>query len=450
MRAALLAIVAATACSSPPSFVCETNVDCVSETGEPGICESNGSCTFADSTCPTTNRRYPDGASGSLASQCLAPEKSCVSQLAVGSSHSCALRSDGTVWCWGLDDEGQVGTAGADQTTPVEVLRLPSGHLATAVTAGENFACALIDNGTVWCWGGDGAKQLGQCTMTPPESSSTPLEVITYAAGSPPTCNANNPFHAKQISAGGQHACAIGVDDKLYCWGENQVGAHGGQAGQDPLVFDDVPGPLALAFDGAVEVQAGDEYSCVVKDEHSVWCFGANTLGELGTGGTTDSFTPVNVPGLADAESLVIDDETACIQTRDGALWCWGNGTTGIFGANLSDNVLSPARITTAAKAYGGGTAETICLGQNDGVVECFGANDSAQAAVDGDANITMPTPAPLVTVTSASLGADHSCAVTTDGAIWCWGDNSHGQLGNGTTSDAPTPIPTRVTWSCP
>jgi alpha-tubulin suppressor-like RCC1 family protein len=444
-----VAVLMLSACAAQPQFVCMSNVDCVSETGDQGICETDGSCSFADSTCPTTNRRYPDGAAPELASACLAPVTSCVSQLAVGSSHSCALRTDGTVWCWGSSDAGQVGVTG-DRAEPTQVQQLPNGHAAMQIAAGENFTCALMDDGTVWCWGDNGSLQLGVCMPTPPETSARPLEAMVYTNPTSPVCGVGVPLHATQISVGGQHVCALGTDEALYCWGENQVGSHGGQSGQNPAMLDDVPGPMKVAFDGAVQVQVGDEYSCVVKDEHSVWCFGANTLGELGIGDMTDSFVPANVVGLGDAETLVADDETACVQTRDGGLWCWGNGASGLLGTDLSHNVLSPIRIGSATAAFGGGTSETICVGQNNGVLECFGANDSGQAGIDGAADITTPSAIPLITVTMASLGADHSCAVTSDGAIWCWGDNTHGQLGTGTMDPEPVTVPIRAKWTCP
>jgi len=453
-----LALGAVAACTAQPDYTCLSNADCVEDEGAQGVCEPNGQCAFVDPTCDDssdTGLRYPDDATGGVANQCVATGKSCVSAIATGTSHTCVLRTDGTVWCWGLNDVGELASSNGDQTTPSQVLRLPSGHLVTQISAAEVHSCALIDDNTVWCWGGNDSLQLGQCGASPPASSTKPLEVIGYTASvsqpSMPTCNPTVPFTAKQITAGGEHNCAIGMDDNLYCWGENQTGAQGGQSGQDPAVFDDVPGPLKVVFDGPVQVQAGDEYTCVLKDENSVWCFGSNSLGELGNGGTAESFAPINVTGISDASQLVMDDETACVVTRDGGLWCWGNADTGIFGTDLTDNVLKATRVASATTAYGGGTAETIFLPQTDGTLQVLGDNTLGQAGITGSATaISSPTQAELLEVQLLSAGGDHTCAVTTDGAIWCWGDNSHGQIGNGTTSTTPTQIPTRVEWTCP
>jgi len=454
--APFVACIAAIACISPPTFVCKSNPDCVSEDGVPGICESNGSCSFYDPSCPTTLRRYPDGAADKLASTCVPAGKQCIAQIAAGTTHTCALRSDGAVFCWGFNEDGEVGDGTTnDANKPTQVKGLPSDHKAVQIGTAEYHTCALLDDNTVWCWGINDALNLGQCNGDQLPSSSAPVRVPKWAPNTQqpasPTCNANAPFTATQIALGGEHACAIGTDGSLYCWGENQTGAQGGQAGQDPKVFDDVPGPLAVTFDGAVSVACGDEYSCVKKDENSVWCFGGNALNELGDGTTNASFAPINVSGLSDAKDLVLDDETPCVLTRTNALFCWGNGTTGIFGTDLNDNVSKATRIMSAAKAFGGGTSETICATQSDGTLQCFGANDTGQCGIGtSEPNVTAPTDAKLTSVTTAALGADHTCAVTTDGALWCWGADDHGQLGDGQISPTPVTVPERIDFPCP
>ena len=451
----VFAALAAVACVAQPAFVCKSNPDCISESGAAGICEVGGSCSFFDATCQGTLRRYADGATGGLASTCVAAKNQCIAALSVGGSHSCALRTDGAVYCWGRNDSGQVGDGTTDDaTTAKRVQGLPAGHAVVQVTAAREDTCALLDDGTVWCWGLNDAHNLGQCGAQAPFSA-TALEVPTWSLDPQnpaiPRCDAATPFTATQIANGGEHACAIGKDGDLYCWGENTKGAQGGQCGQDPTMFDDVPGPLRVDFPGAVQVGCGDEYTCVVKDENSVWCFGANDLNELGDATTSASFVPVNVAGISDAKTLAMDDETPCIVTKTGGLFCWGNGTTGIFGADLEHNVGQATRVGTCAQAYGGGTSETICITQTDGSLQCFGANDQGQCGVGvGDAAITAPTPSKLVTASLVAVGGDHTCATTTDGALWCWGANDRGQLGDGRASQTPVLIPERIDFPCP
>ena len=443
---------ASVACLSESPFVCQSNPDCISENGVAGICETNGACSFYDATCAPSLRRFADGAASSVASTCVPAGKQCIAKLAMGTSHSCALRTDGAVYCWGKNADGEIGDGTTnDALAPTRVTGLP--RAAVQIAADEANTCALLDDGTVWCWGLNEATNLGQCDVSL-GSSPVPLEVPTWSldAKSPgtPTCDATTPFTAKQIALGGEHACAIGTDGSLYCWGENSTGVQGGQCGQDPQLFEDVPGPLPVAFDGAIDVGCGDEYTCVRRNENSVWCFGANDLHELGNGDTAPSFAPVHVAGIADAETLAMDDETPCVVTKTGALFCWGNGTTGIFGTDLASNAPTPTRIANCTSAYGGGTAETICIGDPTGTLQCFGTNDKGQCGTGaGDPNVTAPTPAELVTVSSASIGGDHTCATTTDGSLWCWGADDSGQLGDGHASPIVT-IPERIAFPCP
>ncbi len=310
--------------------------------------------------------------------------------------------------------------------------------------------CALKTDSTVWCWGINDSKQLGQCTPPPLSASAVQVQSFTVA-GNVATCQAGTPFKASVLTSGGEHNCAIGLDSQLYCWGENQTGAQGGQSGQDPTVFDDVPGPLVVsgAFEGAVDVKAGDEYSCALKDEHSVWCWGANDLDELGNGGGALSPAPVNVSGFSDAAGLVLDDETGCALTNDSSLYCWGNGSTGLFSSTALSNQGVPKLITSAAAVYSGSTSETLCLAQTDQQLQCWGANDKGQTGTGvAGANVGAPTRIPIIGVSSASLSQDNVCALTQDNALWCWGDNSRGQLGPGAPASAPSPL--RVALTCP
>lgn len=458
MLVALLATAAgAIGCVSPPAFVCTSNPDCVSEQGRPGICETNGSCSFYDSTCSGSLRRFADGASVDVAKTCVSVGQRCVAALALGTSHSCALRNDGAVYCWGFNGDGEVGDGTTqDNPRPTRVAGLPAGHKAIQLAADDVDTCALLDDGTVWCWGLNDMLNLGQCGgLAAVAASPTPVEVPSWKPNAQdpatPTCDTSTPFLAKQIALGGEHACAIGVDGKLYCWGENSTGAAGGQCGQDPAVFEDVPGPLEVPFADAVEVGCGDEYSCVRKDENSVWCFGANDLYELGNGTIDASFTPLSVSGLSDVETLAMDDETPCVVTKTGGLFCWGNGTSGIFGTNLDDNVPKATRVTACSEAYGGASSETLCITLSDGTLQCFGANGGGQCGVGASTpNVTTPTATKLVTVSTVSVGGDHACAVTTDGSLWCWGADDSGQLGDGQLSPTIVTVPKRVEFPCP
>ena len=497
----------AISCAPQPAYICQQDAQCIGQGGNLGRCESNGTCSFPDSTCPGTQRRYADGLNNDCVAvsrctsnldcvstdgrygicetsgwcsyfdascsasrrvtdgatnACVASQNGCIAQVSLGSTHSCALRTDGAVYCWGLNDNGELGDGSVqDRPTPTRVVGLPAGHSVTQIATGEAHTCALLDDHSVWCWGTNEQHALGQCNDSTLPSSATPLSVPSWDASvSLPACDSSTPFYATSITAGGVHSCAIGGDGNAYCWGENTHGSQGGQCGQDFTAFDAVPGPIKTADTSSQSisaVEAGDEYSCLVRSDHSVWCFGSNDLYELGQGGGNSdaSYKPLAVTGVSDAEYLTLADETACIVTRQKGLFCWGSGATGLFGTQLS-NVDRPTYIENCTAAFSGGTAGTLCVNSSDGSFSCFGANDLGQC---GNGSIapqvapSSPTPTYLATVAKASLGAGHSCAVTTDGALWCWGANDHGQLGDGQILDAtslPVTVPKRIEFPCP
>lgn len=449
MLAAVLGAVMVPACVAVPDYGCKTNDTCVGKDGAQGLCEASGFCGFPDSACSGSGRRYGADGSGPSTGACVPVGKTCIQALALGEEHSCALRDDGSVWCWGGNARGELGDGTTTvRPSPTKVLGLPGP--ATAISAGDQLTCALLKDATVWCWGLNSVLQLGQCGASPPASSAKPLAAFAYTLEKGKLVCAAAPFKAKSVSVGGKHVCALGADDGVYCWGENSVG----QCGQDPanLAFEDIPGPLLVdsAPGGITDVQAGDEFSCALKDDGTAYCWGSNKLGSLGTGtGTPDTFKPVEVPSLLSVAELAIDDETACARDADGSLWCWGNGSSGLFGGNLQHR-FAPERVTTVARVFAGDVAKHLCATSAVGELRCWGANLKGQAGVGNLApNILTPTFTKLITVADVALGEEHTCATTKDGALWCWGDNNFGELGLGTLSDVPVSSPTRVAFPC-
>jgi alpha-tubulin suppressor-like RCC1 family protein len=479
MKTLVIAALAACAGCSTSPYVCTSNAQCIDQNGSAGICERDGYCSFEDVTCEATTQRYDSSAGDGEASQCVPKSPlACVSQIAVGIQFSCYVRTDGTVWCWGNNTDGEVGDGTTNlRTVPTQVVGLPdaSSLPAIEVTTAEEHACALLSDGEVWCWGINDTLNLGQCDGSDLDNSLRPVRVPKWelmagsgSGGPTPVCSTTDYFAAQvpnasfinTISAGGEHTCAVGSDDALYCWGENTTGNEGGQAGQSFLELPNVPGPLIVSdtstsFTGhVIDVQSGDDFTCLLKDDNSAWCWGGNQLGELATGGTDPDFSPVAINGFGDVSQLLVDDETGCVLTRAAGVYCWGNGQTGIFGPAMdpSNNEMSATSLTTATSLFGGPTSETICGIDASGALQCWGDNGTGEAGIGALAplNITTPTDVQLSSVTQLRIGQYHTCALTRDGSLWCWGDDADGELGNATTSANPTPTPQRVQVVCP
>ncbi len=289
--------------------------------------------------------------------------------VALNGSYGCFVKSDGTVWCWGANNYGQLGngmTNGSSVvTTPVQVLGVSS---ATSVGLMQESACALGAGGTVKCWGYNSGYQLGQITSG--QISSTAL-TVTAAAGT------------VALSVRGSHACALDDGGKVRCWGT--TGAKPGVA-SETLPVEISGGPWKA-------VAAGSSHSCALKTDATLWCWGYNNYGQIGSGSTTSYMSTTQVPGVSGIASVTAGNANTCAIDGAGAVWCWGYNDSGVLGiGSTASPVKTPtklAKLTTKAAAVAMGNYNTCALGQ-DGSVTCWGNNGSG-AVGDGSAWSTVP-----------------------------------------------------------
>jgi alpha-tubulin suppressor-like RCC1 family protein len=213
----------------------------------------------------------------------------------VGGKHSCAVTGDGKVWCWGENEKGQLGTPGwADHAEPA---RVPGVSHALAVRAGNDFTCALRDDGDVWCWGADitGTAKAG-AIRTPPHA------VVSGASA---------------MDAGFGRACAV-VNGGVTCWGHLPSGT--AVRAQGPVPVDGI--------EGAVSVTVGYDHACALGGDGKVSCWGRGEFGRLGNGACSDSDEPVAVEGLSGVTALDASATHTCATTADG-VYCWGGNWSG-------------------------------------------------------------------------------------------------------------------------
>jgi alpha-tubulin suppressor-like RCC1 family protein len=223
--------------------------------------------------------------------------------VAAGIRFSCAVRTGGSVWCWGEDP-------GSDEVSsvPFQVAGISD---ATAVTAGGAFACALRENRHVACWGINSLGQLGNGQIQHDSGVSTPQAVVGID-------------DALALSAGWNHACVVRVDRSVWCWGGNGDGATGyGQLGDG--TFENRPSPVqVVGIDDALVLDAGGWTTCAVRVDGSAWCWGYGEQGTLGDGNSVNSATPVQVSGIDDARTVSVGRFKACAIRADSSTWCWG------------------------------------------------------------------------------------------------------------------------------
>ena len=368
--------------------------------------------------------------------------------LAAGHSTSCALRSNGTVACWGDDGEGELGAPGADRPTAATV---PGLSRIVAITVGGMFACALDADGHVWGWGNNKVGQLG---MTPDPGNHTPAMVMLPNGNGQPLSNVT------AIAAGAQHVCAI-VAGAVWCWGANAAF----QLGRP--IASSAPAAIANVLSNPVEIACAESSTCAIADGPSagtkaLYCWGSNDNLELAkTGPSTLTAQTIPVSPAATGTYPVVSAGHGHICARDDkdALRCWGENDFGQLGPNIpAGSSPVPQTIDAAGLVRTMATGDDFtCAIAHDGTTRCLGTNAYAQLG-NGTVDVAVPdagTPphtvaSPVVGLPAASRiasGDNHTCAIlarscpNAPGAVMCWGLNTSGQLGNGTLKATNVPV---------
>jgi alpha-tubulin suppressor-like RCC1 family protein len=250
---------------------------------------------------------------------------------------------------------------------------------------------------------------------------------------------------AAQVDGGGLAQCARSAAGQLSCWGSNVIGL----VGDGTTTFRQYPVPVALTGVAFTHVSVGLTTACGLATGGAAYCWGTGTVGDGSF--NTQRLSPVAVSGGHAFTKLAVGSTTACALKADGTAWCWGHTTPVESGTarTVPTLVSSTLRFTDlAAGASPDGTAADYNCGiATDGQTYCWGITGI------GDAPVAARAPAALgggVTFVSLVIGRNHACGITAGGQANCWGRNERGQLGDGTTTDRPTPVPVNGghTWS--
>jgi len=322
----------------------------------------------------------------------------------------CARKSDGTLWCWGHNENGQLGNGtNTSSATPTQVLGLSN---VTLFDGGRYHMCAI---GTVggtnglWCWGhnstgtrrGTPNPNLGRLGTGDIADSNKPVRVdLSVAAGAGQM--------VRSLSTGGYHSCIAMSDNTVWCWGRGGSGELGNAASSDTKA------PVAVAL-GGVTIPPGvtiDQVSCTDGNRNGssclrlsngkVHCWGDGGVGQLGDGTSTSRnapAAPVDTTALGGATlvELASASNAHCGRASDGTVWCWGENQNGLLGDGTSSNRATPQ--------------------------QTVGLVDAIQVA------------------------ASHrdACAVDSNQQLFCWGNNRRFQATAGPSADTAVLVPTQV-----
>lgn len=248
--------------------------------------------------------------------------------------------------------------------------------------------------------------------------------------------SANGDFIPKwsQISVGSAHSCALDVNGKAYCWGDNTYG----QLGNGNNITSVSPTPV-IGGQIYTKIVTSLFSTCGLRATNDVDCWGYGTEGELGQGTTSHSNVPLLVAGLSPILDLVAGRAFFCALKSNNSTYCWGENTSGQFGNGTTVNSLSPILgVASVKKIFAGGYH--ACMISTGDDVYCWGVNSYGQLGDGSTATRTSPViVAGMNGASSMHLGDQFSCAIKIDSTVGCWGQGTQGQMGDNTLMSANT-----------
>jgi alpha-tubulin suppressor-like RCC1 family protein len=331
---------------------------------------------------------------------------------------------DTTVWGWGANDDGQLGTGviSQDSDVPVAASALSGVTAVSAGGGGSNGGLALLSDGTVMAWGCDPLE----CTDTP--------TAISGLSG------------VKAISAGGTFSLFLLRDGKVMAWGNDGWG----QLGNGTIGGTSSALVMVSGLSGVTAISAGNQFGLALLHNGRVMAWGANDVGQLGSGtsGVGDSSdVPVPVSGLRRVQAISAGDDSSVALLDNRTVMAWGINDTGELGNGTtggSSDVPVAVRGLNGVTAISFGSNHCLALLGNDTVM-AWGHNTYGQL---GDGTVTdsdLPVAVSAVTgVTAISAGGVFSLARLSNGTVASWGADYSGQLGNGTvggSSEVPVAV---------
>ena len=322
-----------------------------------------------------------------------------------------------------------LGAAGCERpTAPVALVYADRPVVVPAsaegwrsVSVGGSHSCGIRTDDRLYCWGSNASGQLGvdrargQCFRTPASCEASPRAVVLAS-------------RVAQVSTGDRHTCAVTADGSLFCWGENVVF----QAGVEALTYVFVPTAVAatMRFN---QVSAGGTHTCAVRTNGVVYCWGEGQLGALGRGDTVSSVIPQPIASEVRFEQVSAGSRRSCAVAVNGDLWCWGAEWEGSQqSTDYFHERLLPHRVNGAPAMRSVSVSGTaICGIATDGTPLCWESNLFGQLGTGAVEGTTVPTRVAVdEPMRSVSAGAIQGCGLTEDGRALCWGNDSFGQLG--------------------
>ena len=248
--------------------------------------------------------------------------------VSAGATFTCAATAAGVAYCWGLDDEGELGNGTISVTGQFSPVAVAGAWTLAAIGSGDSHACAVTAAGAAVCWGANERGQLGTGNLVS-ETVPTPVTGgLTFAT----------------VSGGTYHSCGVTPAGAAWCWGHNHYGrlGDGSYVNQDQTSPQAVVGGLTFAA-----VSTGGTHTCGVTTGAAAYCWGADRYGQLGDG-VADTLVhpaPEAVLGGLALTSVSAGVVHSCGLTAAGVAYCWGDNTYGALGDSTTLGRIAPVRV---------------------------------------------------------------------------------------------------------
>lgn len=346
--------------------------------------------------------------------------------VSAGASHTCAIKTDTTLWCWGANKAGQLGTGNnVDRTAPAVVSSAGAGW--TVISAGFDFTCG-IRSAYRYCWGLNSSGQLG---------------LGDYADRNTPQRRSGETQNWAQVDAGLRHACGTRTSGTGQCWGDNT----NGQLGLGDTTIRNTA--QIVAGGHWMSMSAGAFHTCALDFDNLRWCWGRNDAHQLGMVAISgdDQLTPFHDPGDGQYTVVEAGDGTTCAVAGGSSrnLTCWGvnrYGNAGIGNTVPADGNAWVSTLNWSTTTSGGFHA---CAIRATGTIYCWGRNDAGQLGLGNNTDklteTALPSGSQSPLWSKVSTGLRHTCGIRADATLYCWGYNYRGQLGIGTTVNRSAPV---------
>ena len=360
-------------------------------------------------------------------------------QVSGGSSHTAAIKTDGTLWTWGDNPDGQLGDNSSGIRTSTPITTFSGGTNWKQVSCGGLVTAAIKTDGTLWIWGSAIRGRLGNN-----EGLNDVLTPITTFAGG---TNWTQVF-SENADIASPNILALKTDGTLWGWGSNSYQS----LAINWINTDVLPTTTFAGGTDWKQVACGRDHTAAIKTEGTLWTWGRNSYGQLGI--NDDSIlsntrdTPVTTfSGGTDWTQVVCGSQTTAAVKTDGTLWTWGTNTSQGLGINWADTNIFPGQTLSGGTDWtevSCGNDHLIAL-KNDKTLWTWGRNTYGQLGRNNVSQSTTPVTTFVggTTWKKIAAGGDHSLAIKTDGTLWVWGRNSYGRLGINNTSNRSIPVTT-------